>query len=232
MDRQLLLLPEKEYKVMGILKRLFGCRVEKGVIVDPVIYESSHNSFCGGSLADSNLLVVTNGNVDEHEIDSLIQKEKATYSLLSLSSLMERRHLTDASSELIGPFTHIINVFFEEKSDNLLTEEGRYKKEDGMYRIFQWHQQEVDYLVELSLYSTICTVFIGGEDTDVCVKKKNVEMLIRGLSEVLANHGMICNGIIADKKVPIKDIINSTLFLSSKYGQIMSGEVLQMRNQI
>ena len=230
MVKQLLLLQEKEYNVMNILKRLFGCRVEKDVIVDPVIYESNHNSFCGGSLADSNLLVVTNGNVDDQEIDSLIQKEEATYSLLSLSSLMERQHLIDSSSELIGPFTHIINIIFEEKSDNVLIEETLYDEKDPMYEIFQWHQQEVDYLVELNQYSTICTIYIGGDDTDVCVKKKNVEMLIRGLSEVLANHGMICNGIIADKKVPINDIINTALFLSSKYGQIMSGEVLQMKD--
>ena len=67
---------------------------------------------------------------------------------------------------------------------------------------------------------------------NIRVIKKNVEMLIRGLSEVLANHGLICNGIIADKNVPLKDIVNSALFLSSKYGQIMSGEVLQMKDQL
>lgn len=217
---------------MSILKRIIGHRIEKDVIVDPAIYENNRNSFCGGSLADSNLLVVTNGNVDEQELDSLIQKEKAAYSLLNLSSLMERQHLIDASSKLVGPFTHIINIVFEENNDNLLTEENLCDAKYPMYEIFQWHQQEVDYLVGLNQYATICTIYIGGDSTNICVIKKNVEMLIRGLSEALANHGLICNGIVADKNVPINDIINSALFLSSKYGQIMSGEVLQMRNKI
>ena len=51
-------------------------------------------------------------------------------------------------------------------------------------------------------------------------------MLIRGLSEVLSNHGIICNGIVANNNHCLKELLESSVFLSSRYGQIMTGEVL------
>ena len=65
-------------------------------------------------------------------------------------------------------------------------------------------------------------------EAEAYVKKKNAEMCIRGLAESLSNHRMICNGIIAGKDVILKAIFDTTVFLSSRYGQIMTGEVLKI----
>ena len=99
---------------------------------------------------------------------------------------------------------------------------------DSMYQFYQWHQEEVDYLVKLKQNATICSVFISGSSIEETVKKRNAEMCIRGLAESLSNHGMICNGIIAGEDDNLKVILNTTVFLSSRYGQIMTGEVLKM----
>lgn len=217
---------------MGILKRILGHKVLKDTIVDDAIYKNIPNSYCGGSLADSNILIVTNGNIVEEMLDSLVLKEEATFKLIKLSSLMNTKVIKEAGETFIGPFTHIINMVYAEDFGHLFDGYNTYNPHDTLYKIFQWHQQEVDYLVAQSQYATICTVFIGGDDIDTSVKKRNVEMLVKGLAEVLANHGMICNGIIADNEVPLNDIVNSSLFMSSKYGQVMSGEVLQLKNKM
>ena len=61
------------------------------------------------------------------------------------------------------------------------------------------------------------------------VLSKNVDMCIRGLGEALGNHSIISNGIVATKEIPLGVIMNTALFLSSKYGQIMAGEVLKLK---
>ena len=83
-------------------------------------------------------------------------------------------------------------------------------------------------LVKLNQYATICTIFIGETSIEGNIKNRNMEMCIRGLAEVLANHGMVCNGIIANKNIEVRDLITTSVFLSSRYGQIMSGEVLKL----
>ena len=54
-------------------------------------------------------------------------------------------------------------------------------------------------------------------------------MCIVGLGEAMGNHNIINNGIVASPSVPIKDIVNTAIFMSSKYGQIMTGEVLHLK---
>lgn len=111
---------------------------------------------------------------------------------------------------------------------SLISKDGLFNDKDSMYQFYQWHQKEVDYLVKLNQYATICSVFVSGSAIDSVVKKKNAEMCIRGLAESLSNHGLICNGIIAGEDDNFKEILDTTVFLSSRYGQIMTGEVIKL----
>lgn len=202
----------------------------KETIFDKVVYKERENSFSGGSLSDSNILIVSNKSISEDTAIQLLRNENVGFNVIHLNNLMSSSNITDASAELIGPFTHIVNVIWYEKTSNIESDKCGFNN-DAMFRIYQWHQEEVDYLVKQSLYGTLCTVFIGNEDIDCAVIKKNVELLIKGLAESLANHGLICNGIVANQSIPIKDLLCSALFLSSKYGQIMTGEVLHMETR-
>ena len=98
-----------------------------------------------------------------------------------------------------------------------------------MYRVYQWLQEEVGYLVPLNQYSTICTAYIGDDTQYSEALGKNIDMCIRGLGEAMSNHNIINNGIVASPSVSIKDIVNTAIFMSSKYGQIMTGEVLHLK---
>ncbi len=214
--------------IQNILKKIFGRAKDLDVIVDKYSNMNVPESFSGGSLADVNILVVTNSDLPVDTCDEVFRKENTYYSVISLDNILTANEIIEAAKKLIGPFTHIINIFYDKKSRPLICNNTHYNNDDCVYQLYQWLQEEVDYLVKLNEYATICTVFICGSSVEGQVKKKNVEMCIKGLAEVLSNHGMICNGIISNEEVSVKELLNATIFLSSRYGQIMTGEILKL----
>ena len=172
------------------------------------------------------MLIISNVELPNDVVAEVLAKENAFFSTLTVNRLLCKDDIKDAGKNLVGAFTHIINVFYDGESKSLINADGTYNNSDGMYQFHQWQQEEVDYLVELDKYATLCSVFITGSSIDNKVKSKNVEICVRGLAEALSNHGMICNGIIANESDDIRQLLQSAVFLSSRYGQIMTGELL------
>lgn len=205
------------------IRKLICHRQYVNPIVDENIYQNLEKSYSGGSLSESNLLVVTNIPIPEDLILKIQKNENVSISVLCINGGLSREDIVSASKELIGPFTHIVNLYRKDENMSLLTASGEYPKTDDMYRVYQWLQEEVSYLVPLELYATICTAFISDDSDYSFVLKKNMEMLVLSLGDVLANHSIINNGIIASNKVKLVDILQTALFMSSKYGQILGG---------
>ncbi len=213
---------------MNVIKRLLGRAEYIEVIADKTCNANIPDGCAGGSLSNDNVLIITNTELPAEVVKDVFSKEKTYYSVKSVKHLLHVEDIIDAGKDLIGPFTHIINIFYDKDEMSLISKNGQFNDKDSMYQFYQWHQEEVDYLVKLNQYATICSVFISGSSIEESVKKRNAEMCIRGLAEVLANHGMVCDGIIASKGDNLKELFNSTVFLSSRYGQIMTGEVLKI----
>lgn len=214
--------------LMNVIKRLLGRAEYIEVIADKTCNANIPDGYAGGSLSNDNVLIITNTELPAEVVKDVFSKEKTYYSVKSVKHLLHVEDIIDAGKDLIGPFTHIINIFYDKDEMSLISKNGQFNDKDSMYQFYQWHQEEVDYLVKLNQYATICSVFISGSSIEESVKKKNAEMCIRGLAESLSNHRMICNGIIAGKDVILKAIFDTTVFLSSRYGQIMTGEVLKI----
>ncbi len=214
-------------RLMNVFKRFFGRARCIDVIVDKTCNVNIPDGYAGGSLANDNIIIVTNAELSI-KVEDVLKKEEVYYSTLLTKGQFCLDDIKDSGKNLVGPFTHIINVFYDNDNMSLISESGLYNEKDSMYKFYQWLQTEVDYLVESNNYSTICSVFITGSLVDNRVKRKNVEMCIRGLAEALSNHGMICNGIIANKNSDLRELLQSAIFLSSRYGQIMTGEVLMV----
>lgn len=214
--------------ILSKVKKLIGKNVYIEPIVDYNRYSDSEKSYAGGSLADSNVLIVTNTELTAEIKEQFTINEKASIAILPPKGLLNQDAIISAGNNLIGPFTHIINIYKKETSE-LLTADRKYPETDEMYRVYQWLQEEVSYLVPLNQYASICTAYIGDETQYSDVLCKNMDMCIRGLGEVMGNHTIINNGIVASSSVPMQEIINSSIYLSSKYGQIMTGEVLHLK---
>lgn len=214
--------------IKNILKKLLFKVSYIDHIIDRVQYPDIKKSYAGGSLATSNLLIVANKTVDEQMVQEFFSIEQVNYQVFYTSKLITNEDIFKSSYSLVGPFTHIINFFYVENNGRIFKDDFLYNNNDSFYKLYRCLQVEVDYLVRLNQYATISTCFIYDNTIDGCIQKRHADMCIRGLAEVLSNHNIICNGIVASEGIPFDILLKSSLFMSSKYGQIMSGEVLDL----
>lgn len=214
--------------IIDKIKRVVGHKSYIEPIVDYNIYPDLVKSFAGGSLAESNILIITNIQLFEEQLLRIRKNENVSVAVLFLPSCkrLSVSLIEDSGKTSLGPFTHIINIYKKTDECSFLTDNDDYPSTDDMYNVYQWLQEEVSYIEPLHLYGTICSAYIGDSSQYSKVLEQNMKMCFKGLGEVMGNHSIINNGIVTSEKVPLDEIINSALFLSSKYGQIMAGEVL------
>lgn len=216
--------------IKRIIQKLFGHKVVIEPIVDYNRYSNIDESYSGGSLADSNILIVTNTDIPHELIQSLQVNEKVTVAVLHPEAKLTQTDIINAASQLIGPFLHIINIYKKDETTSLMSADGSYPATDSMYQVYQWLQEEVSYLVPMNQYASICSAYIGDDSQYSEALNKNMDMCFRGLGEVMANHSIINNGIVASSTIPMSEVINTAVYMSSKYGQILTGEVLHLKD--
>lgn len=200
------------YKLAGINQRK--------PIIDDYIYSFNSVSYCGGSISDTNFLLVTN-LLDTVETKKQILKEGVYLSELDWDDSNTIETFKQAGNKLIGPFTHIANVFEITNSNEAV--QIKY--------IYQMLQQEADYLIQFAenQISTVTVVLIETEE-DKCVISESIEGLVGGLSEVLGRHGILINGLLIENNIE-KQVLGKWLcFLSSKYAHILTGNFLHLTN--
>lgn len=211
--------------ILRKIKRLLGRRIYIEPIVDANIYPNLDKSYTGGSLAESNILIVTNVSIPDEQLIEIEKNENATFSVINTNGLLSSDEIGKSGGNLIGPFTHIVNIFKKDKTQPLLMPNGDYPETDDMYRMYQWLQEEVGYLVPLNLGGSICTVYISDNSQYAKVLEKNMEMLALSLGDVMSSHSIINNGIVASNHVPLREILQTAMFMSSKYGQILGSAI-------
>lgn len=199
----------KMSKITKIIKKLFGTEVVLNLIANPFLYKDNAESFCGGTLAEESILVVT--NLDrESQLQMIVQKLETEKCLHSMETDIEWRTLKESSN--IVPYEHIINII------------DCNKEGIDIYSVYQLLQKEADYVIEKSLCTSICTVVLSQDH----VARMTLSTLIKGLGKALGIHGIVNNGVVAKTTASLETAINSAIYLSSKFGQIMAGEVLEM----
>lgn len=190
-------------------------------IFDSNIYDSGVIGYAGGSLQDQNILVVTNVPIEDSILEKTICGEMCHVKVLLLQNKkLMWKQIIKCGEDLLGPFTHIVNVVYANDHD----------KAEPQKLVYQWMQIQMDYCVKCEQYATVCTVLIAEKDSTEKVRAKlfSVENMIRGLGLAMANHDIIVNGIFVDSDVGLTYILKAASYMSSKYGQIMSGEILEM----
>lgn len=215
-------------KFLNIIRKFFKLEKVVDPIVDEVDYSSNLKSFSGNSLSESNVLVVHNGCVEEALYASLFSNENACCAFATVSGGVSIDELVSAGNKLLGPFTHIINIIELNELNSFIDALARFNQRDAFSSLFRLLQTETEYLVKINQYATITTALKLNSSIDSAVAAQCLELLIEGLSPLLANHNLICNGIVVGAEVPSEDVYRTTLFLCGKYGQILTGEVLRM----
>ncbi|MBD5554802.1 MAG: hypothetical protein HDQ95_05485 [Roseburia sp.] len=203
-------------RLVRIIKKIFGKQVVINPIYNPYVYKNNQESFCGGTLDGEKLLIVTNIDENTAEFNMMQQSihiERALYTVKNVSS--ESFDIQNESN--IEPYKHIINVIkFTDKDSS-----------DSVEKIYQLLQKEVEYMISCNASegNSICTVVISDDTVLLCTLKT----LIKGLGYTLGNHGIINNGIVSEHKAPFEGLFHTAIYMSSKFGHILSGEVIEFR---
>lgn len=215
--------------ITKILKKIIGTRIEIDPIINPIQYETNKNSFTGNSLQSDNVLII--GNVTPI-IEAAIQayNHESCYTTYINKELIELSfsEIEEAGKEEIGYFDHIINIITVDNNSDLFINDS-YNTNDIEYIIYEWLQVEVDYLVRNCKISTLHLVFILDSTSNIEIIAYSLRQMINGLGKLLLNHNIILNGIIADNNIPEDSIIQSLLFCTSKYGQVLAGETINLK---
>jgi hypothetical protein len=205
---------------MNPIKKIFGKAVVVRPIADQRIYEDNFNSYCGNSLADSNVLLLTNCKEWMQAYEDQLRKENCYFTLVEnpLEDDLTQQKLVEYSNDLIGPYRHIINLYRVSDDSNFVQ------------HLYTTLQKESDYLINSVNYGTICTAVVWDETLSDIARASigGITSLVKGLGYVLPKHGIIENGISAKSDVPIEQIMHGTIFLSGKYGNVLTGEVLNL----
>jgi hypothetical protein len=202
------------------IKEIFGKKIIIEPIIDFRIYKQNEHSYTGNSLANSNLLIVSQ---DAEDIEKLLETENCfhAYCRVANNSLLTVNDIILSGDGLIGPFDHVLNIYRISETDNY---------NEWVRSIYKNMQIVTEYMIKYVQSGTICTVLIY--EPDICLDAKaslrGLKSMIAGLGLVHPKHGITSNGIIASSCVPCLQVYNTALYMSSKYGQILSGEVFEM----
>ena len=210
---------------LGILKKVmrrFWGRIQYITpIVDKTQYPSILGS-AGGSLYESNVLVVTNiPQLDA--IRKLFEKEQCNLFAILLDSVLTKEKISASMEKMVGKCDHVINLFHLDDSLQLLVGE-KYNDNDLVSLVYQSLKVEVDALVD-SQYATITTAVLGNATTESKIITATIKACVEGLGKPLGNHGLICNGVDVNGEGKLDEMVKMSIYLSSKYGQILAGQM-------
>lgn len=197
-------------------------------IYDKNLYEENKQSYAGGSLEDSNVLIVSNDEAILPKMNAFLKREKCYFQSCNMKEMHSAESFSSCNN-LIGPFDHVINIVKMDKCDALLTMQKCYNHNDILNSLYKLLQAETGYLVQNNRYATLTTAFQSDGSIEGDIISEAVVHLLNGLSKPLSNHRLVENGLIATVKITEDTIIRSTLFLASKYGQVMAGEAMKLK---
>ena len=218
-------------KINRILKKAIGTKVTVSPILDDTFYLSIKNSFSGGSLADSNLLCISNKADYNEDITRFFSDERCYTKVVNVSDgALNESDITNYASDFVGQFDHILNFVFVGNACKLFDEQLRnFNDEDAVSIVYFWMQAEANYILKVEVQSTITTIFISDGSIESEVMAASMRSCVEGLSIVLGRHGIVVNGIIAHQSISLDNVLGTAVYLSGKYGRILAGTVMDMR---
>lgn len=218
--------------MFGRLKKKLFMPLTKVCYVDGIydknFYEENKQSYAGGSLEDSNVLVLSNDEAVLPKLNAFLKREKCYSQACDMKKIHSAESFSSCNN-LIGPFDHVINIVKMDKCDTLLTSQKTYNGNDILHQLYHLLQMETDYLVQNDRYATLTTAFQSDGSIEGDIISEAVAHLLNGLSKPLSNHHLVENGLVATVKITEDTIIKNALFLASKYGQVMAGETMKLK---
>ena len=214
--------------ILGILKKVmrrFWGRIQYITpIVDKTQYPSILGS-AGGSLYESNVLIVTNiTHLDI--IKELFEKERCHLFIIQQDLVLTKEQFLATMERMVGKCDHVINLFQFNTALQLLVDEA-YNPHDLVSLVYQSLKVETDILIDIPS-ATLTTAILGKATIESRIITAILKACVEGLGKPLGNHGLISNGVYVNNEDKLDELVKMTIYLSSKYGQILSGQMIEL----
>ena len=183
-------------------------------IINGAVYSSSEYSYCGGALADMNVLIVSNDKNIASAFKTQLDKECCYWKEVSYDNELTIADLQKAENEMVGYCDGIVNVI---KGISI---------EDPVKQVYQWFQVESPFLSVNDRQTTISTILIAETGDEVETYRSAYTHLVSSISHLINNHNIVVNAVLAMPSAEMEEIAATTAFLSSKYGEALTGETI------
>ena len=107
---------------------------------------------------------------------------------------------------------------------DLLHTDHTYNHRDLERVVYQWLQVESDYLDKNLQRSSLHVVFVKRSMEYLDVVSHSIVSMLRGLAKRLLAHG-----IVADEDIPVDAVMQSLMFVTGKYGEVIAGEFINLK---
>ncbi|GFH99797.1 hypothetical protein IMSAGC004_02202 [Bacteroidaceae bacterium] len=217
-------------KIIKTVKKLIGHCISVHPIVDINVYAPNENSFSGNSLQDSNVLIV---GCEENLMQAAkdYYKNEGCYVSILKQGYQELtlEDINRAEDALLGHFDHIVNIIVPIAGCGLFHADYTYNNRDLERVIYQWMQVEANYLDIKQQRSSLHIVLVKRTVEHSEVLFHSIINMLRGLAKRLLAHGVIANGVSAGEDVPVDAVMQSLMFVTGKYGEVIAGEFIELK---
>lgn len=196
-------------------------------MVDCVKYPVKNtDGYAGNSLLEKNILFCIKSVKNfENEIAYASQKENFNYKILKINAVNDMERISKENSDL-GAFDKIVNILDFDDADYALVSGVDFNNNDTLYAVYHLLQVETTYMID-NCGDGIATALIGNRNSDGVIDR-TIGNFLKGLGLPLARHRIICNSLLATDSVSSEDIVSTLMFLISKYGYELNGEILKL----
>ena len=193
----------------------------------------NRRSLTGGDLRGKNIVVISNDSNILEKYKKIIDIEGGYTNLLLLSHILKKEGLETQQlkklfcKNLFGTIDVIINDIFSEHNDDLVKIKEYH---DFLTEIYQLLQEESNFLVTEGKQAhlvNVCEINGKGEDNTIA---NFFNTITKGLAYALGSHGIIVNGIIANEGLLTDESRRISLYLASRFGECLCGEVIQLKS--
>lgn len=95
--------------------------------------------------------------------------------------------------------------------------------------VYQTLQKDSLWCIDRDVKGIFSVCIMQSDIDEECeIAAKTLERMLEGLGEKMAQYGIYVNGVVATGSVPLLDVIHCGIFLNSKYGRILTGEILRL----
>lgn len=213
--------------VKNLIKLMLRITDTGASMVDCVKYPiKNSDGYSGNSLLEKNVLFCVKSYRDFNS--AIVQASKIenfNYQILKINNINDLERVSQKKTEL-GYFDKIVNILNFDDKDYELIDKLNFNNEDVMHMTYHLLQLETTYMID-NCGDGIATALIVNQHSDGVIDE-TIGNLLKGLGLPLAAHHIICNSLVANANIPSEDIINTLMFLISKYGYELNGECLNL----